>query len=225
MRNPWPQAGFVLRGPRVILAPGRPAVAWQQLWPTVIAFSFFYGAVMGTFGGVAGDRLWQVMFSAVKLPLLLAGAFLLGLPTFFVLNSLAGVRSDFGAVLRALVASQAGLAVVLGALAPYTALWYATSADYQAATLFNALMFAVASAAAQALLRRAYRPLIARHPAHRRLLRLWLLLYAFVGIQLAWVLRPFIGTPGAPVRFFREDAWGNAYVVVAQLVWGVLTRR
>ena len=42
------------------------------------------------------------------------------------------------------------------------------------------------------------------------------------GLILAafWVLRPFIGAPDIPTRFFREDAWSNAYVAVAEKVWG-----
>ena len=96
--------------------------------------------------------------------------------------------------------------------------WYLSSADYQLALLFNALMFGVASFAAQVVVRRYYGPLIRRSTRHRQLLRVWLLLYVFVGIQMAWVLRPFIGDPRLPVAFFRAEAWGNAYVVVARLV-------
>ncbi len=82
----------------------------------------------------------------------------------------------------------------------------------------------MASLSAQWMLRRDYRPLIERHSAHRWMLRTWILIYVFVGIQMAWVLRPFIGDPRAPVQFFREDSWSNAYVVVLAMVWKVLTR-
>ena len=51
------------------------------------------------------------------------------------------------------------------------------------------------------------------------MLRLWVGVYAFVGIQMGWVLRPFVGDVNAPTTFFRESAWGNAYVVVAETVW------
>jgi hypothetical protein len=117
------------------------------------------------------------------------------------------------------------VAVILASLAPYTALWYASTRDYQEATLFNAVMFGIASVAAQWILRRRYVPLIARNPRHRVMLRVWLGTYAFVGIQMGWVLRPFIGQPGLPVTFFREDAWGNAYVIIVEMVWSVLMRR
>jgi hypothetical protein len=126
--------------------------------------------------------------------------------------------------LRAVGIAQAAVAVVLAALAPYTVVWYLSSGGYHEAILFNAAMFGTASLAAQGLLRRHYRPLIARDPRHRRLLRGWLGLYAFVGIQMGWVLRPFVGDPAQPVRFFREDTWGNAYLKVVEMVVQVLGR-
>ena len=46
----------------------------------------------------------------------------------------------------------------------------------------------------------------------------WFFFYVFVGIQMGWVLRPFIGTPTDPVTFFRRHAWGNAWVRVVRLV-------
>jgi hypothetical protein len=157
-------------------------------------------------------------------PLLLTGSFALGLPSFFVLSTLLGLRRDFGESVRALVAAQAGLAIVLAALGPLTLLWYASSTNYQEALLFNGAMFAVASLAAQYLLRLYYRPLLERNSRHRTVLIAWGMIYALVAIQLAWLLRPFIGTAGRPVQFVRPDAWDNAYVYVARLVWDTLTQ-
>jgi hypothetical protein len=216
------QADELLRGggrPRA--APLAPALL--RLAAVAVGCGMLYGAAMGSWGGLEGGRWLQVVYSAVKVPLLLLGTFAMALPSFFVLNTLLGLRSDFGEVLRGLVASQAGLAVVLASLAPYPLLWYASFAGYDEAVLFNGVMFAAASVAAQGLLRRSYRPLAARDGRHRWLLRLWLVLYAFVGIQLGWVLRPFVGYPGGPVQFFRPDTWGNAYLIVAESVWKVLT--
>jgi hypothetical protein len=57
------------------------------------------------------------------------------------------------------------------------------------------------------------------------MLRGWLALYAFVGVQMGWVLRPFIGQIGEPTTFFRSEAWGNAYVKVLELVLDVIGLR
>src|SRR4051794_3110733 len=104
-------------------------------------------------------------------------------------------------------------------------LWYASSGNYHEAILFNGVMFAAASLTAQGLLRRSYGPLLARRPQHRWPMRLWIVLYVFVGVQMAWVLRPFIGDPTLPAQFFRDESWGNAYVVVSRMIWDVLKGR
>jgi hypothetical protein len=165
-----------------------------------------------------GDRLLQVLYSALKVPLLLFVTFVLSLPSFFVFNTLFGLRPDFPAALRALVASQAGLTIVLASLAPFTLLWNVSTTAHGQAVLFNAAMFWVAATRGQFLLRRYYRELLERDARHKTMLRLWGVLYAFVGIQMAWILRPFVGNPHLPVSFFREDTWGNAYIILAQLI-------
>jgi hypothetical protein len=33
---------------------------------------------------------------------------------------------------------------------------------------------------------------------------IWILLFGFVGTQLAWTLRPFFGDPDSPFALFRE---------------------
>jgi hypothetical protein len=206
-------------------APERPLTLLGSLVLAIVVFGMFYGGVMGTFGGMAGSRIWQVVFSAVKVPFLLMTTFLLSLPSFFVLNTLLGLRGDFPRVVRALISTQACLTVILSSLAPFTSFWYVSGSRYDLAILFNGLMFAVASVSAQWMLRRDYMPLLQGNPRHRWMLRTWIIIYVFVGIQMAWVLRPFIGDPRAPVQFFREGSWSNAYEVVLQMIWDVLSGR
>jgi hypothetical protein len=207
----------VLRGNRA--QPDRAlTVSWPHLMGSVVVFGCAYGALMGTYGGVTGERLWMVLFAAIKVPLLLMITFLVCIPSFFVLNTLLGVREDFAEAFNGLVATQAALTILLLSLAPYTLFWYASVPDYNAAILFNAFIFGSASVAAQWVLRRYYRPLIARNPRHRALVWIWIALFAFVGIQTAWILRPFVGDPRLPPQFFRAEAWGNAYVELVRKV-------
>jgi hypothetical protein len=201
-----------------------PTVALGRLAAVLIAAGLLYGAAMGSFSVFTFDRAPQIVYAAVKVPLLLTVTFVVGLPGFFVLNTLMGLRNDFTEAVRALVATQAGLAIILASLAPVTLLWYASSVDYSDAVAVNAIVFGVASISAQFLLRAYYRPLIARNRKHRILLWAWLTMYAFVGIQTAWLLRPFIGSPAAGVQFLRDNAFsgGNAYEVVFRLIVGLL---
>lgn len=189
----------------------------KRLIIIIVTCGSFYGAVMGTFM-LSGARIEQVLFSAIKVPLLLGVAFVLSLPSFFVLNTLLGLRDDFTESLRALAAAQAGQSVILASLAPFTLLLYASSTNYQGALLFNITMFALAGLSAQHLLKIYYRPLIERDARHKKLLIGWLVMFGFLGLQLAWMLRPFVGNPNQAPTFIRTSEWTNAYEVVLKLV-------
>jgi hypothetical protein len=45
--------------------------------------------------------------------------------------------------------------------------------------------------------------------------------YAFVGSQMAWTIRPFIGAPGTPFELFRQLG-GNFYTNVLQSIGEIL---
>ncbi|HWB53931.1 MAG TPA: hypothetical protein VG722_07050, partial [Tepidisphaeraceae bacterium] len=139
--------------------------------------------------------------------------------SFYVLNSLLGLRSDFASAMRAVVGAQAALTVILAAMAPITEIVYLSGCDYNDAILFNGLIFAVGSVGGQVVLRRLYQPLIARDHRHRWTLIAWLVIYVFVGIQMGWVLRPFIGDPTLPTQFLRPEALTNAYTSVMHIIW------
>lgn len=51
---------------------------------------------------------------------------------------------------------------------------------------------------------RAPQPAPGDRPASMILLYVWILLFGFVGTQLAWTLRPFFGSPGKPFELFRD---------------------
>ncbi|MBL8728022.1 MAG: hypothetical protein JNM25_06300 [Planctomycetes bacterium] len=208
-------ADDLLRGRRSY-APGRGAVPWRQLLAFVLLFGCLYGCVLGSFGG----RGLQALYSACKVPLLLLVSTAVCLPNFYVVNVLLGLRDDWSAACRAIFAAQGTFAIMLAALAPVTALVYVSSDHYELAIVANGLMFAIGTTAAQLTMNLHYRALVRHDRRHLIGRAAWVLLYVFVAIQLAWVLRPFLGAPDLPTRFLREDAWTNAYVAVA----GVLAR-
>ncbi len=204
----------VLRAEPWLVAPHGGQRRLRTLIGVSVAGCVVYGLVMGSFSA----RPLQMLVTASKTPLLLSVSAALALPSFYVIHALLGLREDFGSAVRAVAASQAAMALVLAACAPLTMFWYVNVTRYDLALIFNVGVFALAAVTAQKVLTRFYAPLVARNPTHRRLRKLWLWLYGFIAVQMAWVLRPFIGAPGKPVQFFRESAWGNAYVELFELV-------
>jgi hypothetical protein len=50
---------------------------------------------------------------------------------------------------------------------------------------------------------------------------LWILLYAFVGSQMAWTLRPFVGAPSMKFELFRQlggNFYSNILVSIGELL-------
>lgn len=207
-----------------LLRPRRPGAGqdadypWLRVLLLSCGCALLYGTAMGTFSAVGHGRWLQLPISAVKVPLLIFVSAGLALPSFYALNVMLGLREDFRGALQALLLGQATLTLVLVSLSPLTLFFYATSASYSAALVENGLVFAVASLAGHLQMRRAYAPLIARDRRHQWLLRAWLFAFMLIAIQMAWVLRPFVGKPHTPLRFFREQAWTNAYVEMLALI-------
>ena len=190
-----------------------------------------YGLAMGSYAYTIGTRSLleqapQLFYSAIKVPLLLAITVSISLPSFFVINTLLGLRDDFGLALRAIISAQAGLTIILVSFFPLTLFVYSglsdTTANHSFAVLFNAAMFGLASVSAQVLLAQYYRPLVARDHRHRWTIRLWIFVYAFVGIQAGFTMRPFIGGTNAPPEFLRRDSFQNAYVAVLKMTSEVI---
>ena len=195
---------------------GRGRVPVEHLALLLVVCGFLYGAAMGSFG----VHPLQALYSGLKVPLLLVISTAVCLPNFFVLNTLLGLRDDFAAAIRGVLAAQATVAVALLSLLPVIVFFYASSSDYRLALFTNGVIFALATLAGQRTLNRHYAPLVRANRRHEIARWSWMVLYIFVAIQLAWVLRPFVGSPDLEVSFFREEPWDNAYVVIVRDVLG-----
>ena len=187
-------------------------VPWRSLLLILLLSCMIYGAAMGSFGW----RAAQSTFSGLKVPLLLVVSTSICLPNFFVVNTVLGLRDDFGAACRAVIAAQATVGVTLASMAPVILVIYQSTNNYRLIIVINGLIFALATAAGQVTLNRHYAALVARNRLHHIGRLAWVTLYVFVAIQSAWVLRPFVGYPRMPSQFLREDPWSNAYVEVFQ---------
>ena len=204
---------------------GRPVrpIAWPVLALVVLCAGPIYGAFMGSYALASAERLWMLLFSAAKVPLLILATTAVCMPGFFVLNTVLGLRDDLGAAVRAIMGGQAALTLALASLGPITRFFYQCGATYNSALIFNALMFTVATGIGQVVLLRRYRSLTSdpvRGGRHRLMLWLWVGLYAFVGMQMGWMLRPFIGSPQMPVAFLRPEPFSNAYTEIIRIFLG-----
>jgi hypothetical protein len=206
-------------GAVVFGADGRGRSVRWWVYPAIVAIAgAIYGAVMGSWSAGGEGRAWLVPYAAIKVPLVILATTLICLPGYFVLSTVLGLRSEFRAALGAIAAGQAGTTLALASLAPITRFVYVGGVGHAGALVLSAGMFTLAAGAGYAVMVRRYRPLVARTGKHRVMLAAWITMYVFVGIQMGWMLRPFVGTPGMGVTFVRQEPLSNAYVAVARIV-------
>lgn len=186
---------------------------------TVLVAAPVYGLVIGSHE-ISGDRLLYAVYAAIKMPMLIAVTAMVCLPGFFVLMTIFRLREDLGWSVRAIMAGQATVSVSLASMAPLIAIFYLSGVSHRWALLLSGAVFAVATVAGQVVMWRWYRVLVSRNQRHLVMLAYWLVMYVFVGIQMGWSLRPFVGSPGVEPSFVRQEPMTNAYVVVYELVVG-----
>ncbi|HIE39294.1 MAG TPA: actin-binding WH2 domain-containing protein [Anaerolineales bacterium] len=174
-----------------------------------VAFFALYGAVMGS-----SHSLWQALSSAVKLPLLFLATLIVCAPTLYFFNLIFGSNQSLSQNVALMLAAITVTAVLLLSFAPVVLFFLLTTNHYQFFKLLNVGVFTISGIVGVLFLSQGMRIVSyagkegAR--ARRNVVRLWILLYAFVGSQMAWTLRPFVGAPGLPFELFRQLG-GNFY--------------
>jgi hypothetical protein len=165
----------------------------------------------------------QVVSSMWKVPVLFLLTLLICFPSLYVFSTLLGSRLSFLATLKALLGIVAITVTVLASFGPIVAFFSLSTENYAFMKLLNVAFFAVAGALGVGALLKALRfllrpqvtvigdmpPMIGQKPSAdedrqiKRVFRIWILIYALVGAQMGWVLRPFIGDPQSPFAWFR----------------------
>jgi hypothetical protein len=177
-----------------------------------------YGAAMGWWRAPE-----QALFVAVKFPLIILLTTLGNALLNAMLAPLLGLNLTVRQSLHAVLMSFTISAAILGAFAPLTAfvVWNAppltehslsARTTYSCIQLAHVVIIAFAGVAGNARLFQLLQRLAGgNRGAARRVLFAWLAGNLFLGSQLSWVLRPFIGSPNLPVQFFRPDAMAGGF--------------
>lgn len=174
-----------------------------------LIFFALFGAVMGS-----THSLWQALSSAVKLPVLFLATLFICAPTLYFFNVLFGSAQSLTQNVALILTAITVTAVLLLSFAPIILFFLLTTSQYQFFKLLNVAIFSVSGWMGVLFLSHGMRIVAADggndESGRRWVLRVWMVLYAFVGSQLAWTIRPFIGAPSIPFELFRQLG-GNFY--------------
>jgi hypothetical protein len=179
-----------------------------------------YGAAMGWWRDPQ-----QALFVAVKFPLILLLTALGNALINAMLAPLLGLNIPFRQSFSAVVMSFTIAAAILGAFSPLIAfmVWnapaltsgVATRSIYNFILLAHVAVIALAGVTGNVRLFQLLAQLGGSRKTALRVLCAWLAGNLFLGSQLSWILRPFIGSPDLPLEFFRKTALhGNFFEAV-----------
>jgi hypothetical protein len=220
INGPAGQIGLLLRGEL------EPITAWLGRWgarrfvlhvAVIVIGAGLYGAAMGCWRDPQ-----QALYVAAKFPLIilitaLGNGLLNGM-----LAPLLGLNIPFRQSAAAVLMSFVIASAILGAFSPLIAflVWNAPpmspeaihGSTYSVIKLTHVAVIAFAGTAGNVRLFQLLARLGGSRAVALRVLFVWLAVNLFLGSQLSWILRPFIGSPALPVEFFRVAALhGNFY--------------
>jgi hypothetical protein len=189
-----------------------------------------YGGAMGCWRSSA-----QGLFVAIKLPLIILLTTLGNTLLNAMLAPLLGLRATFRQSFIAILMSFVIAAVILGSFSPLVLflVWnappMATSSGgpnltYSLLLLMHVAVIALAGVIGNLRLLQLLEELSGSKAVARRVLIAWLAGNLFLGSQVSWILRPFIGSPVLSVEFLRDAALhGNFYEAVFHSMIQVVT--
>lgn len=186
----------------------------------IIMLYALYGCSMGLFRGA-----FPAAVSAIKMPLLFLLTVGICYPSLYAVNCVFGSKVGARGCARLLLLSVSANAIALASYAPFSFFFALTTSrqGYGFLILMHVGVLGLAGVASLAVVVRIF--VAISHGAGRSMhpvpFLLWGALYAATGVQMSWVLRPWIGTWSQRYEPFRPLG-GSFYEAVWSQLRGIL---
>lgn len=216
-----------------------PRVPRRLLFTLVLLLGGTYGFFMGWYAlrthGAEGLR--QLASSTIKLPLLFLFTLGVTFPSLYVFGVLTGSRLSFAQSVRVVGEWIVVILAVAASLGPILGFFTVSTESYAFIVLLNAVLLGTAGFAGCLSLQRrlfqaAFAPSAGDPSAHADLpirptnvliLTVWIVVFGVVGVQMGWVMRPFVGAPDQPFAIFRateSNGFAALLRVIGRVLWG-----
>jgi hypothetical protein len=175
-------------------------------------FSFLYGIVMGSF-----HSFYQAIAAGVKVAVMFDLAILICFPAFFIIQYVLGSKLGFGQMISIILSGFVLATSIMISFAPIVIFFLLTGSNYYFLELLHIAIFILSGLFGMKMVIDALKYSCEKQKIYPRIgvavFRFWVVILAFVGIQLAWNLRPFLGDEGQPFKLFRSYE-GNFYAAI-----------
>lgn len=187
----------------------------------ILILSGIYGVTMAASSLVISFQhgLLQMIASGVKVPALYLLTLLVCYPVLFIVLVLMGSRLSFTQTLSLILLALTLNSVLIAAFAPIVLFFIITGSNYEFIKLLHVIIMGFSGIWAMTALWHGLREMCEKsnlYPKNAiKILKIWILVFGFVGTQMAWSLRPFVGSPERPFEIVRAEQEGNFYRAVA----------
>ena len=178
----------------------------------ICLFAFLYGVVMGSYHSLA-----QSLVAGMKVVLLFLSTVLLCFPSFFIIQQVLGSKMSIRQMTLIVLSGVMLTATIALSFAPIVVVFQLTGGNYHFLQLLHVAIFIFAGVFGMKLMVDALKYACDQKNIYPQIgvtvFRIWVIIMAFVGIQLAWNLRPFLCEKNEEFKWFRKYE-GNFYTAI-----------
>ena len=180
----------------------------------ILLFTSIYGMVMGSYNGFL-----QSMATGIKVPCLLGLSLLICFPALYVIQYMIGSNMSLYQMANIILSGFFVFSTIALSFAPIVIFFMITSDNYAFLKLLHVAIFIFSGIFAVKTIINGLTFSCEKKNIYPKLgmkiFKIWVVILAFVSSQLAWNLRPFVGSRDMPFEIFRSRG-SNFYVAVIQ---------
>jgi hypothetical protein len=178
----------------------------------ICLFAFLYGAVMGSY-----HSFTQSVVAGTKVVLLFLSTVILCFPSFFIIQQVLGSKMSIRQMAMIVLSGVMLASTIALSFAPIVIVFQLTGGNYHFLQLLHVAIFIFAGVFGMKLMVDALKYACDQKNIYPQIgvtvFRIWVIILAFVGIQLAWNLRPFLCEKNEEFKWFRKYE-GNFYTAI-----------
>ncbi|MBT30083.1 MAG: hypothetical protein CMO01_10525 [Thalassobius sp.] len=198
----------------------KPGIIFAQVI-LIFCFTFFYGVIMGSY-----NSLPQALATGLKLWLLIMMTLIICFPSFYIVQLILGSKIKIGQLFIILLAGFVMLSITMLAFAPIVLFFQLSGDNYHFLQLLHVFVFGFSGVFGMKVVLDALTAIFEGKEIYPKIglivFKIWVIIFAFVGIQLSWNMRPFVGTKDMPFQLFRTETRGNFYQTVFSSIGSLL---
>ncbi len=179
---------------------------------TIIVFTFLYGVVMGSY-----HSLLQSVVAGLKVTFLFFSAIIICFPSFYVIQQVLGSKMTLRQMVFIILSGFVLSSAIALSFAPIVLLFQLTGGNYHFLQLLHVGIFVFAGIFGMKLMVDALKFACEKKDIYPQIgvsvFRIWIVILAFVSIQIAWNLRPFLSEKTEEFKLFRRYE-GNFYTAI-----------